>query len=304
MAVFYTCLVCDCSINNFLQYYLECFFMLDWLLLFVICLLSLVIAVLGILAGFGGGIILVPFLTLFFNLPLKLVIGSVIISLWVPAFIGAFGAWRRNEVDFKLGLLFEVPTSLGAIIGAKVTTILPEVIIRLTFGGIALLLSYQMYKKASMLKKAVSLQDSKFWSFIGSIPPVVRFHTNDEEYCVSISSLLLAGSLIGFLAGMLGVGGGWIKTPLLVLGFGVPPNVATGTALFMIFITSLVGGITHYFEGNVDLSLSGVIMIGLGIGAIIGNYLKPRFKNYEIAYIISVILLFVSLIMLYQGFFS
>ena len=275
--------------------------MLSGITLLVIAFLSVLIAIFGILAGFGGGILLVPLISLLFDVPLKTVIGSVIISIWVTALIGFIGAWKRDQVDFKLGLLFEIPTSIGAVIGAKTTSVLPEAVIELIFGGIALLLSYQMYQKAHRLKHQETMKESRFWKFLGELPPLVTFKTNSEEYKISISSLILAGLVIGFLAGMLGVGGGWIKTPLLVLGFGVPPLIATGTALFMIFITSLVGGITHYFEGNVDPTLSLVIMIGLVFGALIGNWIKPRFKNYQIAYIISFVLLAVSIVMLFQG---
>ena len=263
----------------------------------LISLVSIIVASISIVGGLGGGVILVPLLVSVFGVPLKVVIGSVLISLVVPASIGAWGAWRRHELDFKLALLFETPTAIGAYFGARITTSLPDEVIIVIFSSISLFLSVNMIKKSLRLRSGEEGQaQSRFWSFVGNISPVRILSKQDEEYHISIPSLILFGLIIGTLSGMLGVGGGWIKTPLLIIGFQVPTKIATGTALFMILITALVGGTTHILEGNADYWLILSLGIGLGIGANIGNYLRGRMKAHHISLILGITLFIISLL--------
>ena len=243
---------------------------------------------------------MVPLLSIGFGIPLKIVIGTVMVSLIVPASIGSFGAFRRKEIFIKFGLLFEIPTAIGVYFGAKLTVALSEEIIYVVFGSVALILSINMVIKALSTKNHKENKNS-IWTYIGSIKPVITIKKGEENYRISIPSLIIAGLIIGFLAGMLGVGGGWLKTPLMVLAFGIGANIATGTAIFMILMTSITGGATHYSIGNIDTALLGSLVIGLGIGAIIGNYLKPKFKNYQITFVVAFILLIVAITMIYSA---
>ncbi|MCY3413130.1 MAG: sulfite exporter TauE/SafE family protein [Candidatus Heimdallarchaeota archaeon] len=271
------------------------------LIYLLVALISILVSSVSIIGGLGGGILLIPILTIGFGFPLKIVIGSVLISLSIPASIGAFGAWRRDELDLRLAILFEIPTIIGAYFGARYSVSASDMQISLTFGVIAIFLSIQMIHKANQTRMGVLPKQSKFWKFIGSIPPVYEFSKGEYKYYVSISSLFCAGIIIGFLAGLLGVGGGWIKSPLLILGFGIPPFIATGTAIFMILITSITGGLTHIMYGVSDSSLILALMIGLGIGALVGNKLKEKLKSYQISFIIGIILVIVSMLMIYTA---
>ncbi len=266
----------------------------------LIILLSIIISIFSIIAGLGGGVLLVPLLSIGFGFPLKIVIGTVMVSLIVPASIGSFGAFRRKEIFVKFGLLFEIPTAIGVYFGAKLTVALSEEIIYVVFGSVALILSINMVIKALSTKNHKENKNS-IWTHIGSIKPVITIKKGEENHRISIPSLIIAGLIIGFLAGMLGVGGGWLKTPLMVLAFGIGANIATGTAIFMILMTSITGGATHYSIGNIDTALLGSLVIGLGIGAIIGNYLKPKFKNYQITFVVAFILLIVAITMIYSA---
>lgn len=272
----------------------------------LIALLAIGISTISIIAGLGGGVLLIPILTIFFDIPIKTVVGTVLLSLVAPATIGTIGAWRRGNIDFKLGLLFELPTATGAYFGAKIVYSVPEWIIESLFGILALFLSIQMIKNTKTGKYG-DLERSKFWRFIGTIKPTIILENTNKAgvvdyYSVSITSLIIGGLTIGTLAGMLGVGGGWIKTPLMILGFGVPPIIATGTSIFMITITATSGGISHLINGSIQYPLLYALVSGLSIGAIFGNFLKARLKSYQITYIIGSILFVVSVIMIISIF--
>ncbi len=274
---------------------------MDFILILTIGILAFVVAIFSIIAGFGGGVFLVPLLPVLFGLPVKTVIGAVLISLTVPALIGAFGAWRRKEIDFKLGILFEIPTMTGAYIGALVTTALPDYIIKITFGIVAILLSIQMIRKTMTERSGKTKKSSGSQSGILYLKPTVTLSTLGSTYTVSVPILIVAGLFIGFLSGMLGVGGGWLKSPLLIVAYGVPSVIATGTALFMIIFTSLTGGLTHYFEGSRNIELTIVLMISLGLGAIIGNYFKPKLRAWQISLVIALTLIFISIVLIMNG---
>jgi uncharacterized membrane protein YfcA len=95
-------------------------------LLVTIGIVSLFVGTFSIISGFGGGVYLVPILTVFFHMPLKTVIGTILLVLVLPSSVGAIGAWRRHEINFKLAFLFETPTAIGAVIGATFTALVPD----------------------------------------------------------------------------------------------------------------------------------------------------------------------------------
>jgi len=100
----------------------------------------------------------------------------------------------------------------------------------------------------------------------------------------------------GLLAGMFGVGAGWIKTPLMILGFEVAPNIASATATFMIIITSAVGGFAHFVQGSFDIVFI-PLTLGLLIGAEISSKIRNRINREMIVYIVIVSLLAISITM-------
>ncbi len=340
------------------------------LVLIVIGFLAAIIGVIGVIAGFGGGVLLIPLLVYGFGFPLKVVIGTVLVSLILESLIGTIGAWKKKKVDIKLALLFGIPKGIGAVIGAKLTTELSEQVLESVFGILALLLSYHMTRFTFQRAKTRSLTKELMWELVALLPfeiavviaimsgdcseklivlslaimalilsynlikyklrikedlkaekrlaegkeklpektslwrkvatikPRLEVGTREYSYIISIPIMILGGMIIGAMSGMLGVGGGWVQTPLLVIGFGVPATVASGTSLLMILISSITGGTMHMIDGHMDYELLGILSIGLPIGAVIGNHLKGRMKEQQIAIIVSLALGLVSIIMM------
>ncbi|MCG3219057.1 MAG: sulfite exporter TauE/SafE family protein [Candidatus Heimdallarchaeota archaeon] len=318
------------------------------LLLISIGIIAIGVGTLGVLAGFGGGVLLVPILAIFFGYSMKVVIGTVLISLILVSIVGTIGAWRRKEVDLKLGLLFGIPKAVGAVIGAYLTTGLPDYVLSLIIGLMALFLSYNMliylmiergviitnnnafYWKAIALTPIlmatitamiirevtkelviltlvfvvlmsswllITLRKRKekglrptFWKKVTSVKPTIKIFKEEYSYTLSIPVMIVGGIAMGIISGMLGVGGGWAQTPLLVMGFGVPMSISAGTSLFMISMSSITGGIIHLQAGHMDYELLGILVVSLPIGAIIGNYLKGMVKTKDISKIVCLTL--------------
>jgi hypothetical protein len=98
-------------------------------------------------------------------------------------------------------------------------------------------------------------------------------------YRISYSLAAFFGTLSGLVAGFLGIGGGFLKVPIMMNIFKLPSFVASSTALFMILFTSITGSVSHYLLGNVDLSMSQTIVVGFLIGAFIGNLVNTRLSD-------------------------
>ncbi len=268
--------------------------------LVIVAIIAVIIGLFSVMAGLGGGVLMVPVLALMNDYPFPVIVGSVLISLTVPTLVGSVGAIRRDEVDFRLAFLFEVPTAIGVVIGANLAVSLNEGILKLIFAIVAFILSIELMKKLASRRQLLP-RKSVFWKKVGEIPPFLTLEKKGASYRISLTSLMGGGMIIGLLSGMLGVGGGWIKTPLLVLAFGVPPSIATGTAIFMILITSAIGGTTHLLAGNFNLDLILTLMSAFGIGAFIGDRLKSKMDAEELTKIIIIVLFLVSAAMFVDG---
>jgi uncharacterized membrane protein YfcA len=132
------------------------------------------------------------------------------------------------------------------------------------------------------------------------IPPMVSFPVSGIEY-ISLWMVLGVGLFTGLLAGSLGVGGGFIRMPMLVYVLGVPTHVAVGTDLFEIVFSSGFGTITHAIKGNVDILMALVMQTGAAIGAQIGAtatrfFAGPRIRlAFSVLPIIGAVLVIVRL---------
>lgn len=268
---------------------------MEFLLVFFI---AIAVASLSVTAGLGGGVLMVPILALMGGYPFPLIVGSVLISLTIPAFVGSVGAFRRKEIDFRLAAMFEIPTAIGAVIGANLSVSVNEGILKLLFSLVAIFLANEMRKKNN---PDHDLSTSIFWKRIGEVPPFVVLEKRGATYRISLTSLISGGFVIGLLSGLLGVGGGWLKTPLLVIAFGVPATIATGTAIFMIMFTALIGGYTHFLAGNFDPLLTSVLVSGLGIGSLLGNWMKPRLNSSQLSRLIMTVLFIVAIALFFDG---
>ena len=274
--------------------------MIEPITLVFIALVTILIGAFSIIAGLGGGILTSSILIIFFNIPVKTVTSSVLISITVPAFIGSIAAFKRKEVDIKLAVLTELPVAIGAFLGAETSVFIPEIVIHLLFTILTMFLGWMMLFRGYRGKNEIS----DFWKWAGKIPPVVRMGAKDVEYNISLTVLTVLGLVIGFVSSLLGIGGGWIKTPLLIGGFGVPAVVATGTAMPMLVVTALVGGLTYLTNGLADLQLSGAVAVGLGLGAVFGNYLKPKLKGAHITMALGFILIATSILFIFRVFIT
>lgn len=236
--------------------------------------------VFGSLLGLGGGVLIVPLLTLVFGLELREAVGVSLVSVIMTSSVAAGVYLERHTADLRLGMRLELFTALGAFIGASIAFLIEERLLALLFAGLLI------YVAVSMLRARTSPAPA-------SVPGV------PESYEVRNVPLGVVGATgAGVLSALLGVGGGIVKVPLMHLGMGVPLRVSTATSNMMVGITAAASAVIYVIHGGVDPYIAGPTLIGVFLGASIGSRIAHRVDVGLLRWLFVVVLLYTAVQML------
>jgi uncharacterized membrane protein YfcA len=254
----------------------------------------------GILGGFfgvGGGFLAGP-LMFWSGVPMNFVIGTDLAHMTGKSIVALRRHRALGNVDIKLGLLMVVGTVPGIELGAQIIELLEEYgNIDQVVGGIYIVIllfisaftAYESIRALRMIQtNRLDVKDALGFQGVSRriqgirIPPMVSFPSSGIQ-SISVWTVLVVGFLTGLLAGTLGVGGGFVRMPLLVYTIGVPTHVAIGTDLFEIIFSAGYGTLTHALKGNVDILIALVMQTGAALGAQIGAvstrfFVGPRIR--------------------------
>lgn len=258
----------------------------------------------GILGGFfgvGGGFIASPLLYLT-GVPMHFVVGTDLAHMTGKSIVAARRHRSLGHVDIKLGAFMVVTTIIGVECGAQLVELLKVYGYTDTVIGwayVVVLLAISVFTAIESLKamrimnteqmparEVVHISNLSNRVHNWKLQPMISFPDSGIA-SVSLWIVLLVGFLTGFLAGFLGVGGGFIRMPLLVYGLGVPTHVAIGTDLFEIIFSAGYGTISHAIKGNVDIFMALVMHTGAAIGAQIGATSTRIFSGPRIRLLFS-----------------
>lgn len=221
----------------------------------------------GTVIGFGGGVFMVPLLTLVFHFPIQLAIGCVILALMPSALISTIHNSRRGLIDFPVGILLEIPTIGGTVLGAWLTSYVPTWQLEILFSAMVIVTAITMLRR----KDGGFPSRFRILKTLNNVPPRIVRETPNGTYRMSGITITLFGLISGTIAGLFGIGGGFIKGPIMVLGFGMPARIAAPTALFMIVITSSVGSVSHYLLGHIQWKSGLFLVVAFTLGSLFGN---------------------------------
>ena len=241
----------------------------------------------GILGGFfgvGGGFLAGPMM-FWAGVPMNFVIGTDLAHMTGKSIVATHRHRTLGHVDMKLGMYMVLGTIVGVEIGARFIEALEDTgAIDITIGityivilsGISIFTGWESIRAIQMVRTdQIDVQDAVGFKGLTkriraiNIPPMVSFPVSGIE-SISIWMVLGVGLFTGLLAGSLGVGGGFVRMPMLIYVLGIPTHVAVGTDLFEIIFSSAFGTITHAIKGNVDILMALVMHTGAAIGAQIG----------------------------------
>lgn len=241
----------------------------------------------GILGGFfgvGGGFLAGPLL-FWTGVPMNFVVGTDLAHMTGKSIVAAKRHRTLGHVDVKLGFLMVIGTIIGVELGARLIEALEssgqvDLVVGIAYVVILLVISlftaWESIRALRMIrvdrldvKDVLAVQGISRRIYQIKLRPMIALPQSGIE-SVSLWVVLVVGLISGILAGFLGVGGGFIRMPMLVYVVGVPTHVAVGTDLFEIMISAGYGTLTHALKGNVDILIALVMHTGAAIGAQIG----------------------------------
>jgi uncharacterized membrane protein YfcA len=216
----------------------------------------------GGLLGLGGGILIVPILTIGFGAPITAAAGVSLVSVIATSAGGAAFNVRNRRADVRIGMLLAAGTVVGALTGGVVAGILPD---RVLAGLFAALMAYTA---VTMGRRLVWRGDVNERQADAAVDPSLPDGPHAPAYRGRRVGPGIGLSFVaGNVSGLLGVGGGVVVVPLMNLVLGAPLSVAAATSNFMIGMTAAAGAYAYLFRGDVDPSLAAPMVIGVVIGA-------------------------------------
>ena len=245
----------------------------------------------GSLLGLGGGLLIVPLLTIGFGLPLREAVGVSLVCVIVTSSASASVYLQRRQAHLRLGMLLELFTAVGAIAGGLIAFLIDERLLAGLFSALLAYVAFTMLRLSRAARHAGGAADAPdahdspgAWGSVGrSIGPVRRLPAG------------LAGSVgAGVVSAVLGVGGGIVKVPVMHLVMGVPLRVATATSNLMIGITASASAIVYLVRGGIDINAAGPTAVGVFLGATLGSRLGGRANVGMLRLLFVAVLLFTA----------
>ena len=259
-----------------------------------------VAAILGSMLGLGGGVFLVPILTLFFGVDPKLAVGASAIVVVTNSVVGSTNHLKSRFTNLRLAMLLQVSTALGAIAGALYGVAADPRVIYGVFGAVLVYAAVSMVVRreravsapiagaTDALDLGAAFRDPAIGRDVGYIP-------------IRPAAGMGVGAGAGVISGMLGVGGGVVMVPTMSLLMHVPVKAAVGTSSFMVGITSVATAFVYYSRGKIDPALVVPAIVGVFLGGQVGSRLTRRVRAQRLAVIFAVILLYLGVSLLLRA---
>ena len=271
-------------------------------ILLFIFLGSIFAGLLGSLLGLGGGILIVPLLTLVFRLPIEYAIGASIISV-IATSSGAAAAYVRDHMtNMRIGMFLEIATTAGAVCGAFVAGLVAPTILFVVF-GIVLFISVipLVFKLGEELPQNVKSDRLAVALSLSSTYPDNRLGTVSYQATNTPWGFGMM-YVAGLISGLLGVGSGTFKVIAMDTFMHLPMKVSTTTSNFMIGVTAAASAGIYFSRGDVLPLVAAPVALGVLIGALVGARVLTRLSNRALRLIFLPILVIISLQMILRGF--
>jgi uncharacterized membrane protein YfcA len=273
------------------------------LFILVIFVAAVGAGLIGALAGLGGGILIVPLLTIGFGLDIRFAIGVSIISV-IATSSGAAAAYVRDHLtNVRVGMFLEVGTTLGAVTGAFLAGHLNSQIL-FTLFGLVLLLSVVPTVRKLGEETPRSVTDDRIARQLrlASAYPDQALGRDVTYQVTRVPFGLVMMYAAGVTSGLLGIGSGVLKVLAMDTAMRLPIKVSTATSNFMIGVTAAASAGIYLWRGDVVPTVAAPVALGVLVGATLGARLLLHFQNTTIRLIFLAVLVVISIEMLLRGF--
>ena len=267
----------------------------------LVFLVSIAAGFIGAMSGMGGGVVLIPALTLL-GMDIKHAIGISIISV-IATSSGAASAYVRDHMtNLKVGMFLEMFTIAGALVGAAITVVSAQRPLFFVFGLVLLASWATLFFQRHEGWVPVAHQDSfsNWLQLEGSYyDQAARQTIQYRGVRAYFGGPLMFGA--GLIAGLLGIGAGALKVLIHDLVMGLPPKVSTTTSNLIIGVTALAGASVYLAAGLIDPGQAAPVILGVVVGAFIGTRVLVRLTNQMVRHFFLVVLAILGIEMILRG---
>lgn len=226
---------------------------------------------LGGILGMASGIFIVPLLTIYGNIDIHTAIGASVVSVIACSCAGASSYLRAKLTNFRLAMVLEISTTLGALTGVLMIGLISSKSLSILFSIILFISAYQMFlKRREQYAKNIPSEDS--WGtkleLHGSYPDVKEGVIHYYVHNVPLGLTLMY--LAGLISALLGIGSGVLKIPAMDSALKLPIKVSSATSNFMIGVTAAASAGAYFVRGEIDPSVTGPVVLGSVLGALLG----------------------------------
>ena len=271
-------------------------------LLFTVILLigAYLAGLLGSLTGLGGGVVIIPLLTLFFGVDIRYAIGAALVASIATSSGSASAYVKEGITNIRLGMFLEIATTSGAVVGAILAMYTPTNLVAILF-GVVLIFSAAM----TLRKKADHLDITNADRFAKRLKLNGTYPTENREVAYTVRHVP-AGyaimSIAGILSGLLGIGSGALKVLAMDTAMHTPFRVSTTTSNFMIGVTAAASAVVYLQRGYIDPGIAFPVVLGVLAGAFTGSKVLTQMNVKYLKIIFSIVIVLLALEMMYNGF--
>jgi uncharacterized membrane protein YfcA len=246
--------------------------------------------VVGSMVGVGGGIVVVPILTLAFDVPIKVAIATSLICVIATSTAAQTVFVTKGMTNLRLGMALEIMTTLGAIAGGVTAVLISGRILQGVFAAILVYVAYTMRRRGDdVAPERTGLLEADY------VDPADGRHVAYGVRRLKLGAFL--SLFAGNISGLVGLGGGAFKVPIMNIIMGVPLKATIATSNLMIGVTAATGAVIFYGRGYVDARYAVPAALGILLGARLGPRLAVRLRSQTLSVFFQVLLLAFAVLM-------
>ncbi len=253
---------------------------------------------LGSLTGLGGGVIIIPLLTLVFHVDIRYAIGAALLAS-IATSSGAASAYVKEGItNIRLGMFLEIATTIGAVVGAFIAIYMPTNTIAVIFGVVLIFSAAMTVRKKHEAKLTKGSKLSEKLKLNSTYP------VNGEKVSYQLTNVAGGFSLMtiaGVLSGLLGIGSGSLKVLAMDSTMKIPFKVSTTTSNFMIGVTAAASAVVYLQRGYMDPGIAFPVVLGVLAGALTGAKILPKINPKILRIIFAVAITAVAIEMIING---
>ena len=265
---------------------------------------ALFAGLIGSLTGLGGGVIIIPLLTIGFGVDIHYAIGTSLVAVIATSSGSASSYVKEGILNIRIGMFLEIATTLGAIAGAAIAFFAPTHAIAVIFGFVLLYSAIISFQKRKENTDTANRPEKEFGRMVTLLKAKGTYPTTDGLKSYTLQHLgggFMVMTIAGILSGLLGIGSGALKVIAMDSIMKIPFKVSTSTSNFMIGVTAAASAGIYLSRGYIDPVLSMPVMVGVLIGSLVGAKFLIRSRTKSIRVVFAIVITLLAFEMIYNG---